>query len=217
MGTAGVARQRQTMETKGKTMTPSPILYLHEYEHVPEDVLLYKDDEHLAPWCAESSSLPERAGSAIPLAPVLPPLLCIGIGTYKTRADGELYLCVLIDPDTRQVFSWSMGVYRSAELAGRALERLFAMYDQRVSDTGCPLVIRSSRNAVYGRLYRDVLARFPVRGEMTEKGTRGGVMAVSTFFSRLMIRKGGYQFSDWQDAVNWLSRYLTAEYPDLLR
>ena len=33
-------------------------------------------------------------------------------------------------------------------------------------------------------------------------------MAVSTFFSQLMIRKGGYIFFDWQDGVNWLSRYL---------
>lgn len=192
-------------------MIPSPILHLHEYEHIPEDVLLWKDDEHLTPWSAESCEPPETASA--PQKPVLPPLLCVGIGTYRTQADGEIYLCILIDPDTRRLFSWSMGVYRSAELVGRALERLFAMYDQRVSVPGDPLVIRSSRNAVYGRLYRDILAQFPVRGEMTEKGTRGGVMAVSTFFSQLMIRKGGYDFTNWQDAVDWLSRYLALEYP----
>lgn len=187
----------------------SPILYLHEYRHVPEEILLWKNDEHLTPWNAESCPPPESAQTAAAHTPVLPPLLCVGIGTYKTLADGELYLCVLIDPQSRRVFSWSLGVYRSAELVDRALERLFAIYDQRVSVTGSPLVIRSSRNAVYGtRLYRDVLAQYPVQGEMTEKGTRGGVMAVSTFFSQLMIRKGGYIFFDWQDGVDWLSRYL---------
>lgn len=187
----------------------APILYLHEYRHVPEEILLWKNDEHLTPWSAESCPPPESAQTAAAHTPVLPPLLCVGIGTYKTLADGEFYLCVLIDPQSRRVFSWSLGVYRSAELVDRALERLFAIYDQRVSVTGSPLVIRSSRNAVYGtRLYRDVLAQYPVQDEMTEKGTRGGVMAVSTFFSQLMIRKGGYIFFDWQDGVDWLSRYL---------
>lgn len=187
----------------------SPILYLHEYRHVPEEILLWKNDEYLTPWSAEGCPPPEISQTAAAHTPVLPPLLCVGIGTYKTLADGELYLCVLIDPQSRRVFSWSLGVYRSAELVDRALERLFAIYDQRVSVTGSPLVIRSSRNAVYGtRLYRDVLAQYPVQGEMTEKGTRGGVMAVSTFFSQLMIRKGGYIFFDWQDGVDWLSRYL---------
>lgn len=192
----------------------STILYLHEYRHVPEEILLWKNDEHLTPWsavCRELSGTCEPQGDVHTetTQPVLPPLLCVGIGTYKTLADGELYLCVLIDPQSRRVFSWSLGVYRSAELVDRALERLFAIYDQRVSVTGSPLVIRGSRNAVYGtRLYRDVLARYPVQSEMTEKGTRGGVMAVSTFFSQLMIRKGGYIFFDWQDGVNWLSRYL---------
>lgn len=175
----------------------SPILYLHEYRHVPEEILLWKNDEHLTQWSAESCPPPEISQTATAHTPGLPPLLCVGIGTYKTLADGELYLCVLIDPQSRRVFSWSLGVYRSAELVDRTLERLFAIYNQRVSVTGSPLVIRSSRNAVYGtRLYRDVLAQYPVQGEMTEKGTRGGVMAVSTFFSQLMIRKGGYIFFD---------------------
>ena len=102
-----------------------------------------------------------------------------------------------------------MGVYRSAELVDRALARFFASCGQSMSDAAEPVVIRSSRNAVYKtKTYRDILAKYPVRGELTEKGTRGGVMAVSTFFSRLMIRKGGYQFADWQDAVDWIGRYL---------
>lgn len=206
-------------ERKETREIESPILYLHEYEHVPEDILRWKDDQHLTPWsavCHQPSGNGQQPGAVHTetTPPALPPLLCAGIGTYKTQTDGELYLCVLIDPLSRRVFSWALGVYRSAELVGRALERLFAMYDQRVSVTGDPLVVRSSRNAVYsGRLYRDVLAKFPVRGEMTEKGTRGGVMAVSTFFSQLMIRKGGYMFFDWQDAVDWISRYLLLEYP----
>lgn len=194
---------------------PSPILYLHEYEHVPEDILLHRDDQHLTSWDADCTMPPDTcpaqerasAGNVSPLQ--LPPRLCVGIGTYKTRSEGEIYLCILIDPLSRRVYSWSMGVYRSAELVDRALERLFAMYHQRVSAAGSPLVVRSSRNDVYkSRRYRDVLTRYPVQGEMTEKGTRGGVMAVSTFFSRLMIRKGGYGFLNWQDAVDWISRYL---------
>lgn len=67
----------------------SPILYLHEYRHVPEEILLWKNDEHLTPWNAESCPPPEISQTAAAHTPVLPPLLCVGIGTYKTLADGR--------------------------------------------------------------------------------------------------------------------------------
>ncbi|MGN0658463.1 MAG: hypothetical protein ACI4LA_02530 [Emergencia sp.] len=206
---------------KEKSGIPGPILYLHEYKHVPEEILLTKNDEDLSPWTEDvftESDLPAR--------------LCIGIGTYRTKRDGEIYLCALIEPVSCVPVSWAFGVYRSAELADRALQRLFAMYDagkpnevEKAKDAEAAetpealkapkaasepaLILRSSRNPVYRtRLYREITAKYPVRTEMTEPGTRGGVMAVSTFFSRLMIRKGGYEFMCWQDAVDWISRYI---------
>ena len=67
----------------------SPILYLHEYRHVPEEILLWKNDEHLTPWsavCRELSGTCEPQGDVHTetTQPGLPPLLCVGIGTYKT-------------------------------------------------------------------------------------------------------------------------------------
>ena len=199
--------------TENANGRPSPILYLYEYDYVPEDILLAKNDEELTAPAFDGVEREDFAGStelAEPELPKLelPELLCVGVGTYRTRAEGPLYLCVLIDPASRRIFSWSVGVYRSCELVGRALERLFAMGDLTLP-TSSRVTLRSSRNSLYrSGPYRDLLAKYPVSGELTEPGTRGGVMAVSTFFSRLMIRKGGYEFADWQDGVDWLGRYL---------
>jgi len=134
----------------------------------------------------------------------IPPVMCVGIGTYQTLADGELYLCILIDPNSLQVISWSVGVYRSAELVGKALERLYEGFADYP-----PCVLRTSRNVLYREeTFSRVIAPFPIVHETTIRGVRGGVFVVSTFFSQLMRRRGRHPFSDWQQAIDWLSRYV---------
>ena len=39
-------------------------------------------------------------------------------------------------------------------------------------------------------------------------GERGGNAVISTFFSQIKRRMKGYQFEDWQDAVNWMENDL---------
>ena len=178
--------------------TESPILYLYEYNDVPTEISRWKNDEELIVKRPEQYAM---RGCARRTHSVPPSRLCVGIGTYKTQTDGEIYLCVLIAPTTRIVASYAIGVYRSAELVGRALQLFFDTYPIALS----PIVIRSSRNAIYHtEAYRKILSQYPVIPEMTQKGTRGGVMAVSTFFSQLMRRKGNCSFITWQDAVDWL-------------
>lgn len=194
----------------------NPILYLHEYQHIPDEILRWKNDEGLKPWKPDmftmadfpeykfTESEADRTQSE-KLPGGISERLCVGIGTYKTTEDGEIYLCILIDPEERTVKSYSIGVYRSAELVGKALDNLFAVYGEPEK----PLIIRSSQNPLYQRKqYQELLELYSVRAEMTEKGTRGGVMAVSTFYSQLMRRKGGYEFRDWQAAVDWLGSYI---------
>lgn len=194
----------------------SPILYLHEYRHIPDEIVRWKNDENLKPWKPDlftASDFPEYKfrepetdrSQSEELSGGIPERLCVGIGTYKTTKDGEIYLCILIDPEDRTVKSYSIGVYRSEELVEKALGNLFAVY----GEPDKPLILRSSQNSLYQRKqYRELLEAYPVRAEMTEKGTRGGVMAVSTFYSQLMRRKGSYEFRDWQAAVDWLSNYI---------
>ena len=50
--------------------------------------------------------------------------------------------------------------------------------------------------------------RDAAKAKMTARGTRGGVMAVSTFFSQLMRKKGRTIFRNWQEAVDWLENYI---------
>lgn len=182
-----------------KKLVQNPILYLHEYKNISEEYVRWKNDEDLRPWQEKSLECGTKVEED------LPEHLCVGIGTYKTLKDGEIYLCALIDPETRQVKSYSMGVYKSAELVDKALELLYAPFE----GTKPPVIIRSSRNALYcGNTCKEAVAPYPVQWELTEKGTRGGVTAVSTFFSQLMRKKGGFVFQSWQDAVDWLCSYI---------
>ena len=168
-----------------------PIQYLFEYTDVPSEILYRKNDEALRTKGMNQLQSEKR-----------PSLLCVGIGTYKTRKDGEIYLCILISPDSREILSYSLGVYRSPELVARALDILF-------QNGKFPLSLRSSRNPIYQKKeYEQILARYEVFQEMTEKGTCGGGSAVSTFFSLLMRKKGRLMFQSWQEAIDWLEEYI---------
>lgn len=182
-----------------KKLVQNPILYLQEYKHVSEEYIRWKNDEDLKPWEGQSVEWKDK------VAEELSQRLCVGIGTYKTQKDGEIYLCALIDSETRQVKSHSIGVYKSAELVGKALELLYEPFEGPKPS----VIIRSSRNALYGSdICKKAVESYPVVWEMTEKGTRGGVAAVSTFFSQLMRKKGGFVFQSWQEAVDWLCSYI---------
>ncbi|UWP60758.1 hypothetical protein [Ruminococcus gauvreauii] len=170
-----------------------PILYLYEHQYAPQDIVLWKNDEDL-----QAADLPHMETS---VKRNMPQRVCVGIGTYKTVRDGEIYLCVLLDPVTKKLEAYSIGVYRSGELVGKALQNLFQSHEQSEQ----PVIIRSSKNPLYRtEVYKKILLKYPVIPEMTEKGTRGGVAVVSTFFSQLMRKKGGYVFQTWQEAVDWL-------------
>ncbi len=184
----------------------NPILYLEEYEDVPDDIYRWKQDEELLPgWSKEWEKGRDESISGFP------DKLCVGIGKYHTEMDGDIFLCVLLDRVTKKVVSCSFGVYRSPELVKKALEIFFRIYSLpqekgTAGDEKRQISLLNSRNPIYQKkAYHDIIARFPVKAEMTLKGTRGGAAVVSTYFSRLMRRKGTTVFYTWQDAIDWLS------------
>lgn len=184
----------------------NPILYLEEYEDVPEDFCRWKQDEELVPgwpnnWAEYGDECLHR----------VPEKLCVGIGKYHTDMDGDIFLCVLLDRANREVVSCSFGVYRSSELVKKALDIFFQIYIPREGDEASgekrkQISLLSSRTPIYQtKAYQDIIASFPVEAKMTMKGTRGGAAVVSTYFSQLMRRKGSTVFYTWQDAIDWLS------------
>ena len=189
-----------------RLLSLNPILYLEEYKTLPEDIYLWKQDEELHPAAdgiirLQIEGTPEKAHC--PEKAYYPNnAYCIGIGTYKTSEDGEIYLCVLLNSESRTVAAYSFGVYRSPELVGKALENFFCL---REGNT-CEISLLSSRNAIYqSETYAGILAAYPVRARMTEKGSHGQAAVVSTYFSQLMRRKGKKIFPGWQDAIDWLT------------
>ncbi len=131
----------------------------------------------------------------------MPQRVCVGIGTYNTVRDGEIYLCALLDPVTKKLEAYSIGVYRSGELVGKALQNLFQSHEQPEQ----PVIIRSSKNPLYHtEVYKKILLKYPVIPEMTEKGDERGRRGSEYIFSKLMRKKGGYVFQTWQEAVDWL-------------
>lgn len=185
-------------------MIPESYLYLYEYKNLPEDLFRWKnDDDIVVPRGPELVPEPSMETSVANFQ-----RLCVGVGKYPTKEDGEIYLCTLMNPENGRVESWSIGSHRSPELVERAVQRLLGMYPNLATRRE-KLILRSSQNPLYkGKAYKEIMANYPIIIEMTEPGTRGGVMVVSTFFSQLMIRKGGYQFITRQDGVSWLSEYV---------
>lgn len=195
----------------------NPILYLEDYENIPEEIYCWKQDEELRPapgWGGEQSAAgtTDMMWNDTDVMQVsFPDRLCVGIGRYHTGSDGEIYLCTLLDRGEKTVLSCSFGVYRSPELVRKALDIFFQIYPlpDAGGETGCgkgKISLLSSRNPIYMKKeYLDIISRYPVEPEMTVKGTRGGASVVSTYFSQLMRRKGNTVFTTWQDAVDWLS------------
>lgn len=202
----------------------NPILYLEDYESIPDEIYRWKEDEELRPapgWGGSAATLEGPNQTSVPER------LCVGIGQYHTEQDREIYLCVLLNRDTRSVESCSFGVYRSPELVAKALDIFFRIYPitaQGLNEnsrntafsadfqTGTipqiskKISLLSSRNAIYQKKdYLEMISRYHVQPEMTVKGTRGGASVVSTYFSQLMRRKGCTIFYTWQDAIDWLS------------
>lgn len=182
----------------------NPILYLEQYEEIADELYRWKQDEELRPLIDREDMAGVRESAIFEedmKRKLLPSGLCVGIGTYKTIRDGELYMCALIDRGSRKVMAYSFGVYRSAELVGKALENVEVLY--RLADKAS---LHSSRNPLYrSRKYQKMLESFRIEPEMTQKGTRGGAAVVSTYFSWLMRRKGNTVFQTWQDAIDWLT------------
>lgn len=113
-----------------RLLSLNPILYLEEYKTLPEDIYLWKQDEELHPAAdgfirLQTEGTPEK--DHCPDKVYYPKnAYCVGIGTYKTSEDGEIYLCVLLNSESRTVDAYSFGVYRSPELVGKALENFSA-------------------------------------------------------------------------------------------
>lgn len=217
----------------------NPILYLEEYTDIPEDIYRWKQDGEIHPWLGWSSNgLPRMSlGQIEEMAHVCPihkledipaseleeeciqseapNKLSVGIGRYHTEMDGDIYLCVLLDMDSKAVASCSFGVYRSPDLVRKALEIYFLIYPfsnegDKAKEELKQITLLCSRNPIYQKkAYWDIVAEFPIKPMMTEKGTRGGAAAVSTYFSQLMRRKGSTVFYTWQDAVDWISEDIT--------
>lgn len=192
-------------EVQMRLLSLNPILYLRDYRWAPEDVVKRKADDGLCP--AVSFIRESREGHTEYGTEILPPApcrLCTGIGTYQTETDGELYLCVILRRASGMVLAYSFGVYRSAELVGKALENFFRLYE---AHSGITLL--SSRNPLYQtKQYSELLAKFPLDPLMTQKGSRGQAADVSTFYSQLMRKKGRIPFHTWQDGIDWLTMYL---------
>lgn len=139
---------------------------LDEYKYIADEIALWKNDEDLHPYSLYNhyplieDNPDENIGN-------MPERLCVGIGTYKTQRDGEIYLCILIEPVTKKVGTYSLGVYRSAELVAKAVDNLFELHNA----PSAPVIIRSSQNPIYKtNEYHRCMPDYPVILEMTEKG-----------------------------------------------
>lgn len=200
----------------------NPVLYLEDYEDIPEEILRWKDDAELQPGAGrlgrtEQFQIPEQfqetnqpvTSNRFETPPSAPDRLCTGIGQYKTEMDGDIYLCVILSRDTREVLSCSFGVYRSPDLVKKALELFFEIYrypNQNKQERSRRISLLSSRNPIYQKKrYHQILEGFPIEPMMTPPGSRGQAAVVSTYFSQLMRRKGSTIFYTWQDAIDWLS------------
>lgn len=168
------------------------ILYLYDYKYIPTEISYWKNDEMLY---SDEKVLQQKICKSLEEEKIL----WAGIGTYLTAQDGELYMCVLLEEMTKRVLSYSFGVYRSAELVGKALEGLFLNNEEQ------RITLKTSRNALYQtKWYDQMLSCYGIKGEMTPRGSRGQAAIVSNYFSWLMRRKGKLVFENWQDAINWL-------------
>lgn len=129
----------------------------------------------------------------------------IGIGIYNTKSDGPIYLAGIIDMYDKSAAGIVLGGYRSSELAGAAMDTI--LESKKVREM-VP-VLHSSQNPIYRSkaYHREVECR-AVIPSMTSKGERGGNAVISTFFSQIKLRMKGYQFENWQDAVDWLENDL---------
>ena len=116
-----------------------------------------------------------------------------------------MYKRQLLNRINGMVLSYSIGVYQSGELAGRALELFFRQYKGLEEKNSISLL--TSQNPIYRtKVYEKVWKQYPaIVPGMTEKGSRGQAAVVSTFFSQLMRRKGNTVFLDWQEAIDWLT------------
>lgn len=202
-------------EQQMKLLAQNPILYLADYRHLPEDVLRWKDDSQLHPadcFCGTGGR-----------KEIAPESLCVGIGKYRTAADGMIYLCTILQRPGGLVLSYSFGVFYSPELVRKALENFFSLYEnsdecknsdeyEYVADRGTNIprpILLSSRNPIYRtRDYRETVSDFPIETVMTQEGSRGQAAEVSTFFSQLMRRKGAVEFRTWQEGIDWLTMYI---------
>lgn len=128
---------------------------------------------------------------------------CIGIGSYETRDEGILYMCVLIDLYDRSIQAASFSEENNAEL-------ICEVMDHVASFAPCQhFLVHSSQNESFQTdAYKKICRDFKVTMSMTEKGSRGGIMPVSTFFSTLKRRMKGYEFTDLQDGIDYLTVYI---------
>lgn len=186
-----------------KLLAANSILYLEEYQKLPDEIYRWKKDEELVKnYSREDLQCPKWL-EKVPGNVRCPDDLCVGIGTYRSQRDGEIYMCSILNRKNRCVEAYSFGVYRSPELIRRAMEIFFEQYDVDVRAEVSMLV---SRNPIYRtKQCQEIMREFPVTVRMTQPGTRGGAAVVSTYFSQLMRRKGARAFEGWQDAVNWLT------------
>ena len=69
---------------------------------------MWKNDEDL-----QAADLPHMETS---VKRNMPQRVCVGIGTYNTVRDGEIYLCALLDPVTKKaggLFHWRLPIRRT--------------------------------------------------------------------------------------------------------
>lgn len=127
----------------------------------------------------------------------------IGIGVYTTKMDGPIYLAGIIDMYDKSAAGVMLGGYRSAELAGAAMDMILE------SKKANAPILHSSQNPIYRtKDYHQEIEARALTPSMTSPGERGGNAVISTFFSQIKRRMKGYQFEDWQDAVNWMENDL---------
>ena len=128
---------------------------------------------------------------------------CIGIGQYETRDEGTIYMGVLIDLYDRCVAAVNFSTEIDMDIADALMQRV-ADYSVR-SD----LIVHSGHKQFYTSLeYHDVCEVYRITMSMTQPGSHGAILPISQFFSQLEQKMGDYQFTDEQDARDWLCVYL---------
>lgn len=128
---------------------------------------------------------------------------CIGIGHFKTRKEGQIHLCILLD-----LYDYSVVAMSFCKDYWVNMTELVIRHGKKAAEP-FDCLIHSSRHVIYRTArYLDVCTRYHIERSMVELNKKAKVVPVSRFFTDLKQATRNIVFEDIQDGIDWLSIYI---------